>query len=154
MWFATSEVQMVDVVLDIPTALLVLVKGKLGLGILGSVHMPHRKQEVEYNQRLVDISLQLTEKDCAWVVLGGDWNRDVRTHAVTVRMLQMHNLRVVPMDNSVVLPKDFVCISGLDGGAVGKWLKEVGDHPVVWAQVVSSVQSETVVQGSKPVGPN
>ena len=56
-----------------PTALILLVKGSMGVGAVGSVHVLHRNEEVEYSQQLVRVNLPVSEVDPQWIILGGDW---------------------------------------------------------------------------------
>ena len=55
-----------------------------------------------------------------WTLLGGDWNRDIRTHAFSLRLLKVHSLAVVPMENTTHLPKDFIVLSGVPANPKGK----------------------------------
>ena len=139
--------------MDTPYALLVLVKSSLGVGLIGSVHMAHRQQEAQYTEQLVAISVLLDKVLPQWTLLGGDWNRDIITHAFSLRLLKVHNLVVVPMDNSTHLPKDFIVLAGIPANPKGKWLKQIGDHPVVWAQVTSSLAVGEGDIGSRPITP-
>ena len=43
-------------------------------------------------------------------------------------------MTVVPRDNRVRLPKDFVVVKGFAGAGAGTWLRHIGDHLVVWAR--------------------
>ena len=58
------------------------------------------------------------------------------------------------MDNTTHLPKDFIVLSGVPASPKGKWLKQIGDHPVVWAQVKSSLAVGEGDIGSRTVTPS
>ena len=59
----SGELMISDTVLQVPASLILLVTGSIAVGAVGSVHMPHRNEEVEYNQQLVGISLVLSGVD-------------------------------------------------------------------------------------------
>ena len=110
-WCKMAAFQIIVTVLDLPAALILLVKSPLGVGVIGSVQLPRRNDEVEYRQQLVGVTLAVSEVDPQWVVIGGDRNRDIRRHAVTTPMAALHGMDIA-MNNMVVLPKDFICIGG------------------------------------------
>ena len=59
--------------------------------------------------------------------MGGDWNRDIRTHKLSVALIKFLGARVVFMHGRVHLPKDFCILKGVSGQSCGMWLREVGD---------------------------
>ena len=66
--------------------------------------------------------------------MGGDWNKDIRTHKLSVALIKFAGASVAFMQGRVHLPKDFCILKGVLGQSCGLWLREVGDHPVIWIQ--------------------
>ena len=139
-WYQTQWAQKVATLLDAPHALVVLPKGVLGLGAILSVHMAQRKEEQKYEEQLLTIQTALAELPNIWIIMGADWNMDIRSHATTKRILGEMGVGVVPMEGMVHLPKDFMAVRGITTPQPSQWLEKVGDHPIVWSPVTAGRQ--------------
>ena len=108
------------------------VKNMWGAGLIGSVHMPCGNQEKEYKQQLEMLLTSIRMHKPDWVIMPGDYNRDIRHHQYTVHMLDKCGLKISPMENEVQWPKDFVVTSvPSEQMTTGRWLWYVADHPVI-----------------------
>ena len=67
---------------DSQFALLVVVRNVRGVGIIGSVHMAQRSEGSMFEARMSVISSVISATSHEWLLIGGDWNRDIRTHGV------------------------------------------------------------------------
>ena len=63
-------------------ALPVVVRNVRGVGIIGSVHMAQRSEGSMFEARMSVISSVISATSHEWLLIGGDWNRDIRTHGV------------------------------------------------------------------------
>jgi hypothetical protein len=144
----------VAVIMDAPYALIVLAKGVPGLGVLVPVHMAQRKEEQKYGEQLLAIQAAIHNHPSIWIIIRGEWNRDIRTHATSQRILEQMGVGVVPMDENVHLPKDFVAYRGIKAPQQGQWLEKVGDHPIVWAPTQACRQPHESGVQTKPVVKN
>ena len=153
-WCKSQWATRVAVIMDAPFALMVLAKGVPGLGVLVSVHMAQRKEEQKYEEQLLAIQAAINTHPNIWIIIGGDWNRDIRTHATSQRILGQMGVGVVPMDGKVHLPKDFVAYRGIKAPQQGQWLEKVGDHPIVWAPTQACKQPHESGVQTKPVVKN
>ena len=124
-----------------------------GLGVLGSVHMAQRSDELLYNQQLVHVVYSLQQLPVSWLIVGGDWNRDIRTQKLSVALMKFLGARVAFMQGRVHLPKDFCILKGVSGQSCGMWLREVGDHPVVWIQGCQTAKAGATGSLMRPVEP-
>ena len=128
----SSWAQFKTVLLDTDGSFLVVVHNAWGLGVLGSVHMAQRSDDLLYNRQLVHPVYSLQQLPVSWLIVGGDWNRDIRTHKLSAGLIKLMGASVAFMQGRVHLPKDFCILKGVSGQSCGMWLREVGDHPVVW----------------------
>ena len=152
-WVRSQWCKFQMVLLDEPYALLLLVSNAMGAGILGSVHMAQRKAQTEFQQQVVHISSCLEKVPYQWAVIGGDWNRDIRTDKYMQVVLYKLHMFVAPMENTVDLPKDFLVVHGIQGPLRTFWLKKVGDHPLVWLQGSHSISGVRTGALTRPVAP-
>ena len=81
---------------------------------------------------------------------GGGWNRDVGAHRFTGRLLARWDEVVVPMNNTVRLPKDFNVVVLSAKPFKGTWLQRVGHH---LALVLLQEGLEGFLTGIKPTWP-
>ena len=79
-WVLSSRAQFKTVLLDTESSFLVVVHNAWGFGVLGSVHMTQRSHDLLYNQQLLHLVYSLQQLPVSWLIVGGDWNRDIRTH--------------------------------------------------------------------------
>ena len=86
-WVLSSWGQFKTVLLDTENSFLVIVHNAWGLGVLGSVHMAQRSDELLYNQQLVHLVSSLHRLPVSWLIVGGDWNRDIGTHKLSVALI-------------------------------------------------------------------
>ena len=147
-WCKSPWAARVAVLMGAPYALMVLSRGVPGLGVFVSVDMAQRKAEQKYEEQLLAIQAAVRALPNIWIIIGGDWNRDIRTHATSQRILGQMGVGVVPMDGSIHLPKDFVAHRGIMAPQQGQWLEKVGDHPIVWTPTHACRQPHE--QGSGP----
>ena len=152
-WVLSSWAQFKTVLLDSESSFLVVVHNAWGLGVLGSVHMAQRSDELLYNQQLVHLVYSLQQLRVSWLIAGGDWNRDIRTHKLSVALIKFLGARVAFMQGRVHLPKDFCILKGVSGQSCGMWLREVGDHPVVWIQGCQTAKAGATGSLMRPVEP-
>ena len=74
-----------------------------------------------------------------WVIMPGDYNRDIRRQQYTVQMSDKCGLKISPMENEFQLPKDFLVTSvPKEQMTRVKWLWYVADHPVVLGSMILS----------------
>ena len=84
-----------------------------GLGVLGSVHMAQRSDDLLYNRQLVHLFYSLQQLPV--LIVGGDWNRDIRTHKLSAALIKFPGPSVVFMQGRVHLSKDFCILKGVTG---------------------------------------
>ena len=96
-WVLSSWAHFKAVLLDTDHSFLVVVHNAWGSGVLGSVHMAQRSDELLYNQQLVHLIFGLQQLPVSWLIVGGDWNRDIRTHKLSVALLKFLGARVAFM---------------------------------------------------------
>ena len=130
-WVLSSWAQFKTILLHTGSSFLVVVHNAWGLGVLGSVHMAQRSDDLLYNRQLVHLVYSLQQLPVSWLIVGGDWNRDIRTHKLSAALIKFLGASVAFMQGRVHLPKDFGILKGVSGQSCGMWLREVGDHPVV-----------------------
>ena len=152
-WVLSSWAQFKNVLLDTESSFVVVVHNAWGLGVLGSVHMAQRSDHLLYNQQLVHLVYSLQQLPVSWLIVGGDWNRDIRTHELSVALIKFLGASVAFMQGRVHLPKDFCILKGVWGQASGMWLREVGDHPVVWIQGCQTARAGATGSLMRPVEP-
>ena len=93
-------------------------------GIIGviSIHAPHRNEEKKMRHVVWEMEDVLVEYDEVQCVLGGDWNRDIRTHKFMREWCVEMGCQVMTTQGSEVdKPKDFCMVRG-----VGLWEKVNG----------------------------
>ena len=110
LWVRGAWASFVAAVLDEYFALLVLVRSALGLGIAGSLHMAQRSDTAEYHKQLLSAVRVIDESAVIWTALGAHWNRDIRSHRQSIVVFEQHQLNVVSMEGSPMLPKDFFVV--------------------------------------------
>ena len=120
-----------------------------GVGTIGSVHMAQRSEGSKLEARMSIIAPILSATPHEWLLIGGDWNRDIRTHGVAQSFIFRLGSWVSFVKNKVGLLKDFVILKGL----TGSWSSPIGDHPVVWIKGVSSVQAGSTRSANRLVEP-
>ena len=69
-WVLSSWAQFKTVLLDTDHSFLVVVHNAWGLGVLGSVHMAQRSDELLYNQQLVHLIFGLQQLPASWLIVG------------------------------------------------------------------------------------
>ena len=151
LWVRGAWASFVAVVLDEYFALLVLVRSALGLGIAGSLHMAQRSDTAEYHKQLLSVVRVIEESGVIWTALGADWNRDIRSHRQSSGVFEQHQLDVVSMGGSPMLPKDFFVVKGVGSALSGLWLSPIGDHPVVHVSCSVSLQRGAEGSAKRPV---
>ena len=152
-WCQGACAQKLAVLSDSQFALLVVVRNVRGVGIIGSVHMAQRSEGSKFEAQMSIISSIVSATPHEWLLIGGDWNRDIRTHGVAQSFIFRLGAWVSFVKNKVHLPKDFVILKGLTGQSTGSWLSPIGDHPVVWIKGVSSAQAGSTRSANHPVEP-
>ena len=151
LWVRGAWASFVAVVLDEYFALLVVVRSALGLGIAGSLHMAQRSDTAEYHKQLLSVVRVIEESAVIWTALGADWNRDIRSHRQSIVVFEQHQLNVVPMEGSPMLPKDFFVVKCVESALSGLWLSPIGDHPVVHVSGSVSLQRGATRSAKHPV---
>ena len=73
----------------------------------------------------------IEESAVIWTALGAHWNRDIRSHRQSIVVFEQHQLNVVSMKGSPMLPKDFFVVKGVGSALCGLWLSPIGDNPIV-----------------------
>ena len=146
LWVRGAWASFIAVVLDEYFALLILVRAVLGLGIAGSLHMAQRSDTAEYHKQLLSVFRVIEESAVIWTTLGADWNREIRSHRQSSVVFEQHQLNVVSMEGSPMLPKDVFVVKGVGSALCGLWLSPIGDHPVV--HVSGSVSLQRGATGS------
>ena len=66
----------------------VLIQTEMGVGVPTSYHMPQRAEESEYEAQAIVIEHAHALMHSVWSIWRGDWNRDIRRHAPTLRILK------------------------------------------------------------------
>ena len=150
-WVQASWAQFKTILLDTDSSFLVVIHNAWGLGVLGSVHMAKRTDDLLYNRQLVHLVHSLQQLPVSWLIVGGDWNRDIRTHQLSAARIKFLGARVAFMQGRVQLPKDFCIMKGVSGQSYGMWLKEVGDHPVCWIQGCQTARAGATGSVMRPV---
>ena len=138
---------------DSQFALLVVVRNVRGVGAIGSVHMAQRSEGSKFEAQMSFISSIISATPHEWLLIGGDWNRDIRTHGAAQSFIFRPGAWVAYMKNKVQLPKDFIVLKGLTGQSTGSSLSLIGDHPVVRIKGVSSVQAGSTRSANRLVEP-
>ena len=145
------------VILDTPSALLILTHNAAGVGVVGSVHMAQKNEPKEYTHQLVEIRQALDVTPHNWMVVGGDWNRDIRplikATTETIATLQRQDSVVAFMSGRQQHPKDFFMLRGMHMQELGVWLTPVGDHPVVWVKDSVQLTAGATPSALRPVTP-
>ena len=72
----------VGILSDSQFALLMVVRNARGLGIIGSVNMAQRSEGSKFEAQMSFISSIISATPHEWLLIGGDWNRDICTHGV------------------------------------------------------------------------
>ena len=114
-WVQLFWAQFKTVLMDTDSSFLVVVRNAWGLGVLGSVHMAQRCDYLLYNRQLVHLVYSLQQLPVSWLIVGGDWNRDIRTHKLSAALIKFLRASVAFMQGMVHLPKDFCIVKGVSG---------------------------------------
>ena len=130
-----------------------MVRNVRRVGIIGSVHNAQRSNGSKFEAQMSFISSIISATPHEWLLIGGDWNRDIRTHGVAQSFTFCLGAWVAYVTNGIHLPKDFVVPKGITGQSTGSWLSPIGDHSVVWVKGVASVQSGSTKCANRPAGP-
>ena len=149
-WCQGAWAHKLAVLTDQPYALLVLVRSVRGVGIIGTVHMAQRAEGPNFEAQMTLLMSVMRAAPHDWAMIGGDWNRDIRRHVAAQTFIFNMGAWVAFMEGQMRLPKDFVILKGITGQSVGQWLDPIGDHPVVIAKGVASVQAGSTRSASRP----
>ena len=117
--------QFKTVLIDTEGMFPVVVYNARGLGVLGSVHLAQRSNDLLYNQRLVQLIQCLQQTPVSSLIVGGDWNWDIRTHKLSTALIKFLQAAEAFMQGRVRLPRDFCILKGVWGQWVGMWLREM-----------------------------
>ena len=141
-WVQQQWGRYVCTLLDEPYALLVPIsKYGWGVGAVGSVHMAQRSEEGQYVLQLAVLRLTLGQGKGGRGVIMGDWNRDIRSHALTQAFLKKPGGRVCPVQYDQPLLKDETVTYGVAGRS--RLLPHVADHPLLLTMVSGEMHTVT-----------
>ena len=115
--------------------------------------MAQKSEGSKFEAQMSIISSVISATPHEWLLIGGDRNRDIRTHGVAQSFIFRLGAWVLFVKNKVHLPKDFVVLKGLTGQPTASWSSPIGNHPVVWIKGVSSVQAGSTRSANHPVEP-
>ena len=105
-WCRGPWARKLAVLSDSQFALLVVVRSVRGVGIIGSVHMTQRSQGSKFEAQMSFLSSIISATPHEWLMIGGDWNRDIRTHGVAQSFIFRLGARVAYVTNKVHPPKE------------------------------------------------
>ena len=69
--------------------------------------MAQRTDDLLYNQQLVDLVYSLQQLPVSWLIVGGDWNRDIRTHKLSVALIKFLGASVAFMQGRLNFSRTF-----------------------------------------------
>ena len=153
LWVRLAWARKQVVLLDKPSALRVLVRNAMGLGMVGSLHMAQKNEFHEYKKQMVKIVETLDKTPHDWEAVVGDWNQDIQSHKETIGTRLTKGRTVAYMTGRQHLPKNFFVMSGIHRQHRGVWLSPLGDHPMVWVKGEVELAMGASQSDTKPITP-